>query len=191
MTFLVLGLVLFLGVHSVSILADGWRTRSIAAHGAMVWRVGYSLLSTLGLGLIVWGYGQARLDPVVVYTPPAAMRHLTMLLMLPVFPLLLAAYLPGRLQRAARHPMLAAIKLWALAHLLSNGMAHELLLFGAFLAWAVADRLSLKHRPPRAVPGAPARPANDAIAIGGGLALYLATLFWAHRWVIGVPLIGA
>ena len=125
----------------------------------------------------------------MLYTPPAGLRHLALLLLLPVFPLLFAAYLPGRLSRLASHPMLLAIKLWATAHLLANGTLADVLLFGGFLAWAVADRISVKRRTPEqahAVPGAPPRPMNDAIAIVGGLAVYALTVLWAHRWLFGV-----
>ncbi len=109
--------------------------------------------------------------------------------MLPVFPLLFATYLPGRIRTAVKHPMLVATKTWALAHLLANGMLADVLLFGGFLAWAVADRISLKRRVVRPVAGAPPSPWNDAIAIVGGLALYGITLFWLHRVLIGVPLL--
>lgn len=189
MTLLVLGLLLFLGAHSVSIVAADWRERVIARRGAGAWKGLYSAVSAVGLVLIVYGYGMARQSPVMLYAPPAWMRHVVFLLMVPVFPLLLAAYLPGRLQQAARHPMLAAVKIWAFAHLLANGMVADLLLFGGFLAWAVADRISLKRRPARPVPGAPPSAMNDVIAIVGGLALYIATLLWLHRWLIGMPLL--
>jgi uncharacterized membrane protein len=112
-----------------------------------------------------------------------------MLLMLPVFVLLLAAYFPGRIRAAAKHPMLLATKLWATAHLLANGTLADVLLFGSFLAWAVADRISMKKRTQRAIPGAPPGAANDAIAVVGGLALYALFAFWAHRVLIGMPLL--
>jgi uncharacterized membrane protein len=114
------------------------------------------------------------------------MRHVAMLLMLPVFPLLFAAYLPGRLKRAAKHPMLLAVKFWALAHLLANGTLADVLLFGGFLVWAVADRISMKHRTQRPLPGAPPSAMNDAIAVVGGIVVYLLFVFWAHAWLIGV-----
>ncbi|HET7795908.1 MAG TPA: NnrU family protein, partial [Rhizobacter sp.] len=120
MTLLILGLVLFLGVHSVSIVAPAWRD-AMAARAGLAWRAGYALIAIAGFVLIVHGYGLARQSPVVLYTPPAGLRHLALLLLLPVFPLLFAAYLPGRIKAAAKHPMLAATKLWALAHLLANG----------------------------------------------------------------------
>jgi uncharacterized membrane protein len=149
----------------------------------------YSVAAGIGLALVIVGYGLARRDPVVLYAPPVPLRHLALLLMLPVFPLLFAAYLPGRISRIARHPMLLATKLWATAHLLANGTLADVLLFGGFLVWAVADRISVKRRAPdpaRAVPGAPPRPMNDAIALVGGLAVYALTAFWAHRVLFGV-----
>jgi len=190
MTWLILGLVIFLGVHSVSIVAPAARERWLVQLGEGGWKGLYSLLSFVGLALIVWGYGQARLDPVYLYTPPTGLRHLSALLMLPVFPLLLAPYLPGRIKTLTRHPMLVATKLWALAHLLANGTLADVLLFGGFLVWAVADRISVKRRERsglvRSVPGLPASGLNDVIAIVAGLGLYLLFVFWAHAWLFGV-----
>jgi uncharacterized membrane protein len=184
---LIAGLVIFLGAHSVSIVAPNLRNRMALSLGPVGWQVVYSLVSIAGFVLIVNGYAEARLDPVVVYSPPVWTRHLASLLMLPVFVLLLAAYLPGRIRTATKHPMLTATKLWAFAHLLANGMLHDLLLFGAFLAWAVADRISLKRRTPRPTPALPASKLNDAIAVAGGLALYVVFAMWLHARWIGVP----
>lgn len=186
MTLLILGLVIFLGIHSVSIVAPAWRDAQFAARGEAVWKGGYSLISAVGLVLIVVGYGLARQMPVVLYTPPVWTRHLALLLMLPVFPLFVSAYFPGRIQTAAKHPMLLAVKIWATAHLIANGTLADVLLFGAFLAWAVADRISVKRRPPRPLRTAPRRPVNDAIALVVGLAVYAALLAGGHRWLIGV-----
>lgn len=192
MSLLIAGLLLFLGIHSVAIFTPGLRAGAVERLGLWPWKGVYSLVAIAGFALIVIGYGQARMQPVWLYQPPAGLRHLSMLLMLPVFPLLLAAYLPGRIQRAAKHPMLVATKLWALAHLLVNGGLHDVLLFGGFLAWAVADRISVKRRanvvPP---PGAPATAWNDAIAVVAGLALYVGFVVWLHRALIGVsPMAG-
>jgi uncharacterized membrane protein len=189
MTKLVLGLVLFLGMHSVSIVAPQWRERMAARLGTGPWKALYGLVSLVGLVLVVQGYAAARLSPVVVYLPPAWLDHLGMLLLVPVFPMLLAAYLPGRIQRTLKHPMLVAVKTWAVAHLLMNGMLADVVLFGAFLAWAVADRISLKRRPRRAAVSAPAGRWNDAIAVGGGLAVYVAFVLWLHAWLIGVAVV--
>lgn len=189
MAMLVLGLLLFLGAHSASIVRPGWRDGMVARVGLPAWKGGYALVSAVGLVLIVWGYGLAWQDPVFLYQPPLWLRHVTLLLMLFAFPLLLAAYLPGRIQAAVRHPMLAAVKLWAFAHLLANGTLADVLLFGAFLAWAVADRISLKRRSQRPVPSLPASALNDAIAVVGGLAVYAAFVLWLHAWLIGVPVV--
>ncbi|WP_374595041.1 NnrU family protein [Aquabacterium sp.] len=187
---LLLGLLLFLGAHSASIVAPAWRDARAAQLGEPTWKGVYSLISLTGFALLVWGWAGLRAQPVVLWTPPHGLHHLTLLLMLPVFPLLLAAHLPGRVQRAAKHPMLAATKLWALAHLLANGTLGDVLLFGGFLAWAVADRISVQRRAPRAIPSAPAGALNDAIAVVGGLALYVFFLFKGHAWLIGVsPLV--
>ena len=183
------GLVLFLGIHSVSIVAPGWRNAQIGLRGERTWKGIYSIASALGLALLIVGYGMARREPVVLYTPPVALRHIALLVMLPVFPLLLAAYLPGRIRSAAKHPFLLATKLWATAHLLANGTLVDVLLFGAFLVWAVADRISVKRRAvaeAHDAPAAPARPINDAIAVMGGLAIYGVIVLWVHRWLIGV-----
>jgi uncharacterized membrane protein len=190
MLWLVLGLLVFLGVHSASIVAPAWRDAMAARLGEPAWKGLYSVASAIGFALIVVGYGAARAHPVLVYTPPTFLRHVALLLLVPVFPLLLAAYLPGRIKAAARHPMLLATKIWAAAHLLANGSFADLLLFGGFLAWAVADRISLKRRAPRPVPGAPASPINDAVVIVVGLALYGLFVVWAHAWLTGVAPLG-
>ena len=188
MSYLVAGLLLFLGVHSISIVAPAWRDATAARLG-VGWRGIYSLLSIAGFILIVVGYGIARTASMTFYVPPLWLRHLTALLMLPVFPLLLAAYLPGRIRTTMKHPMLAAVKFWALAHLLANGNLADVLLFGGFLIWAVADRISMKKRTQRAIPGAPPSKANDWIAILVGLAIYFAFVKWLHlRWIGVSPL---
>ena len=190
MALLVLGLLIFLGVHSVSIVAPAWRNAQVQSLGDGRWKGIYALASAVGLVLIVVGFGQARQAPVWLYMPPLALRHVAALLMLPVFPLLLAAYLPGRIHTVARHPMLLATKLWATAHLLANGTLAHVVLFGAFLAWAVADRISVKRRAARPAPGAPAGRWNDLIAVIGGLVLYGATVGFGHLWLIGVSPLG-
>jgi uncharacterized membrane protein len=151
------------------------------------WQGLYSLVALAGFILILWGYGLARADPTVVYTPPPGMRHLTWLLMVPVFPLLIATYAPGRIRAITQHPMLLATLIWAVAHLLANGNLADLLLFGSFLIWAAADRLSMNHRVQRPLPELRTT-ANDVIAIVAGLGMYAAFLFGLHSWLIGVPL---
>lgn len=189
MRWLIPGLVLFLGIHSVAIFAEPWRNRMAAKLGEWPWKGLYSVVAIIGLVLIVYGYGLARQDPVWLYVPPHWLRHVSMLLLLPVFPLLLAAYFPGRIQATLKHPLLVAVKLWALAHLLTNGAAADVTLFGSFLAWAVADRISLKRRSPRPNPALPRSKWNDAISVAGGLGLYLAFVFWLHGALIGIPVI--
>lgn len=184
MSYLIVGLVVFLGVHSIGIFASDWRDRTVKRMGGGPWRGLYSLVSIAGFVVLIWGYGVARQDPIVLYTPPVWTRHLAALLMLPVFPLLLATYLPGRIKTAAKHPTLAAVKFWALAHLIANGTLADVLLFGGFLAWAVADRISFKRRAVRAIPAAPSSKFNDAIAVVGGLGLYVVFVLWLHvRWI--------
>lgn len=189
MTVLIIGLVLFLGPHSVRIFAPAWRDRMISERGEGTWKGAYSLLSLAGLVLIVWGYGLARMDPVVVWYPPVWTRHLSLVLLMPVFVLLVAAYAPGHIKARLKHPMLAAVKLWAVAHLLANGTLADILLFGSFLAWAVVDRISVKRRPVSA-PGhgvsAPPNWANDVIALVVGATLYVSFLLFLHEWLIGV-----
>lgn len=190
MSVLILGLVLFLGVHSVSIVNPSWRESVVAARGEKTWQSIYGLVAIVGFALIVWGYGLAREHPVALYAPPAWLAHVSLLLMVFVFPLLLAAYLPGRIKDATKHPMLAAVKLWAVAHLLANGTLADVVLFGAFLAWAVADRISLKSRVGPPVHGPGRSRYNDLVAIVGGVGLYVLFLLWAHRWLIGVSPLG-
>lgn len=188
MALLVLGLVVFLGIHCVSIVAPGWRDAQVARRGEGVWKGIYSVVSAVGLVLIVVGYGMARQAPLVLWSPPVWTRHLALVLMLAAFVLLAAAYLPGRIQAAAKHPMLLAVKIWATAHLLANGTLADVVLFGAFLAWAVADRISVKRRaggasgPPKRAP----RAMNDALAVVVGLVAWAVFVFGAHRWLFGV-----
>lgn len=190
MTTLIIGLCLFLGTHSLAMVAPGLRASVRARLGERGWKAVYALVSLLGFVLIVHGFALARSAPVVLYTPPPWMRHVTFLFMLPVFPLLIAAYLPGRIKAATKHPMLTAVKFWAFAHLLMNGRLADVLLFGGFLVWAVLDRISLKRRPPVAVLAAPASRWNDAIAIVLGLGLYVFFVAWAHQRLFGVSPLG-
>jgi uncharacterized membrane protein len=189
MSLLIIGLLLFFAVHSISIVNVSWRDQVAARLGVMTWQGLYSVAALAGLVLIIWGYGLARQDPLVLYLPPAWLRQGATVLQVFVFPLLLATYLPGRIQTATKHPMLVATKLWALAHLLANGTLADVLLFGSFLAWAVVDRISLKRRTPPPVSTLPPSRLNDALVIVLGLALYAAFVLWGHGWLIGVPLI--
>lgn len=185
MTKLIAGLVIFLGVHSIRIFAPAWRDRMVERVGLNSWKIRYSLVSLAGFVLIVIGYGAARLEPVVLYNPPFWLRHVAALLMLVAFPVLVSAYFPGRIKAAVKHPMLVATKTWAVAHLLANGMLADMLLFGGFLAWAVLDRIAVGKRGEPAPVAGPIR--NDVIAVVVGVALYVVFVFWAHRWLFGVP----
>jgi uncharacterized membrane protein len=186
MATLIIGLVLFLGAHSISIINASWRNRVVERIGVLPWQGLYSLIAIAGFILIINGYSIAKLDAVILYQPPTWLRHVALLLMVFVFPLLLATYLPGRIKTATKHPMLTATKTWALAHLLANGGLADAVLFGSFLVWAVVDRISLKRRTPLPVPGAPPSRLNDAIAVVFGLGLYVAFLFWLHARLFGV-----
>ena len=186
MLLLIAGLILFFGLHSLAIVAPYWRERMLLFVGTGTWKGIYALLSGLGFILMLVGYAHARQMPVVLYVPPGWLRDISFLLMLPVFPLLLAAYLPGAIQAKAKHPMLAAVKLWATAHLLAIGTLPDVLLFGSFLLWAIVDRISLKRRVTNRPVRASAWCLNDAIAIVLGLALYAGFLFRLHTLLIGV-----
>ena len=188
MIYLVLGLVLFLGVHSISIVAPAWRDRTQARLGN-AWRGLYSLISIAGVIFIVWGYGIARRTPVMLYAPPAWTHYITAVLMLPVFTLFLAAYLPGRIKGALKHPMLLSVMLWAVAHLIATAMLANVVLFGSFLVWAIVDRISFRWRTQRPLPMAPSTKMNDGIAIVAGLLVYFVFEHWLHvRWIGVQPL---
>lgn len=192
MPLLIIGLVLFLGVHSVAIVSPSLRARTIHRLGERAWRSLYALPSLVGFVLICYGFGLARQAPVILYSPPTWLRHAAPIIMLPVFPLVIAAYLPGRIKAAAKHPMLAAVKFWAFAHLLANGSLADVLLFGGFLGWAVADRISLKRRSaPQILRTAPPGPWNDVIAVALGFAIYALLIGWAHVRLFGVSPLGS
>ena len=188
---MILGLILFLGVHTLTTQRD-LRARVIALTGEGGYKIGYALVSLAGLALIVWGFAHYRAAGMIeIWTPPTAFKHIAAALMLPAVILVVAAYIRGRIYTAVRHPMLSGVKLWAAAHLLANGDLGGIILFGSFLGWAVFDRISLKRR---ADPGAPpipvGGPANDLIAVAVGIVAYLALAFAFHPVVIGVPVFG-
>jgi len=192
LTIMVAGLVLFLGIHLVTTRRD-LRARLIASWGEGPYKIGFSLVSAIGLALIVWGFAAYRATGWVdVWSPPRMMKHITEALMLPAVILVVASYIRGRIYATLKHPMLAGVKLWAFAHLLANGDLGSIILFGSVLAWAVIDRISLKHR---ADAGAPPIPVdgvrNDVIAVVVGVVAYLALGGLFHPYVIGVPVFGA
>lgn len=192
MLYLIVGLIIFFGLHSLP-MASAMKANVVSRLGLFPYKGLYSLLSIIGLGLIIYGYGLARVEGTpVLYDPPAWTRHLMMLLMVPVFILLIAAYVQGRIKRTFKHPMLVAVKLWALSHLLVRGDLASVLLFGTFLVWAVVDRISLKRRvdgePMVAIHVDENRPYMDGLVILAGLVLYGWFVWQGHALVTGVPL---
>jgi uncharacterized membrane protein len=188
---LVLGLAVFLGAH-VFVTRREAREALIGRVGEWPYKGLFSLVSLVGLALIVWGYAQYRATGYVqVWMPPTWMRHVTVALVWPAIILVTAAYIPGNIKRTLKHPMLAGIKLWAFAHLLSNGDLGSIVLFGSVLAWAVYDRITLKRRSDAGAPPIPVGGrSNDIIAVVVGTILYLALGFVFHPLVIGVPVFG-
>jgi uncharacterized membrane protein len=192
MALLILGLVIFLGAHSLRIFANDWRARQLARLGDMRWKALYALISIIGFVLIVWGFGLARLQPVVLYVPPLWLRHLNALFTLLAFILVTAAYVPGNhLKAKLGHPMLAGVKCWAFGHLLAAGMLHDVLLFGTFLLWAVIDFVSARRRDRAAGVVYPVGSAKgDAMAVIAGVFGWAVFAFWLHGWLIGVKPMG-
>ena len=193
MLLLILGLVLFLGMHAVTMKRD-LRARLIERFGAGGYKGLYSAVSILGFVLLIYGYGlQRAAGYTVVWEPPVWTRHLALLLNLPIFILLAIGKRPSWLLSRVKHPMLLAVKIWATAHLLANGDLGSMLLFGGFLAWAVMARISTKRRPEEIARSAAmanvAFGRRDVIAIVAGLALYVVFAFWLHPLLIGVPVI--
>ena len=188
---MILGLILFLGVHTLTTRRK-LRAQVIAAMGEGSYKIGYTLLSVAGLALVTWGFSRYRATGWIdVWNPPIALKHITVALMLPAVILVVASYIRGRIYTTLKHPMLTGVKLWAAAHLLANGDLGSIILFGSFLAWAVYDRISLKHRPDAGAPPIPVGgPGNDLIAIAVGIVAYLALAFAFHPVAIGVPVVG-
>ncbi|MBT3065493.1 protein NrnU [Rhodoferax sp. U11-2br] len=193
MLILIAGLILFLGVHSVRIYADDWRTRQQQKWGADAWRGVYAVLSLAGLLLVIYGFGLVRNEPVWIWIPPMGMRHAASLLNLFGFILLAAAYVPGNAIKArVYHPMVAGVKLWAVAHLMANGNLGHLVLFGSFLAWAVADFISARQRDRRNPPtSAPVTKLSATlITVVVGVVAWLVFAFWLHGLLIGIKPFG-
>lgn len=189
MSILVIGLVLFLGVHSLRMIAPAARDSVIARLGEGPYKGIYALASGIGFILIAWGFARASSDFGLVYVPAAWLRHVTMALMLVALILAVASVLPpGRIKRAVRHPLLIGAVIWAVAHLFVNGDLAGLVLFGAFLVWAVVDLFAQASRPV-AVPAAPS-PTSDVVAVVAGTALYALLVWRLHAWLFGVSPIG-
>ena len=190
--YLVAGLVVFLGVHSTRMLADGWRSRTVERLGAKPWKALYTLVSIAGLALVVWGYGVARQEPVQLWSPPAGLRHLAALLTWLAFVLLAAAEVPGnQIKARLHHPMLLGTKVWALAHLLANGTLAGAILFGSFLLWAVTMFASARRRDRReAVLYTPGTASRTVITLAAGTVAWAVFAFWLHGLLIGIRPIG-
>ncbi len=192
MSTLILGLVLFLGIHSVRIFADGARSRFIARHGAGAWKGVYSLLSGLGLAAIVWGYAAARAEPLQLWAAIPGMRHLAGLLVLLAFILMAAAYVPGNgLKARLHHPMLLSVKLWALAHVLARPTLAALLLFGGFLLWSVLAFRAARQRDRAAgTVYASGRAGPTVVTVLVGAAAWYGFVFWVHGAWLGIRPLG-
>ena len=191
--YLIAGLVLFLGVHSTRVFANDWRTKTIARIGEKPFKGGYALLSIIGFVLLVWGYGQARQQGVMLWNPPVAMRHIAALLTLVAFVLLAAAYVPGnQIKAKLHHPMVLGTKVWAFAHLLANGSLADVVLFGSFLVWSVVLYAASRKRDRReGAVYAPGTAGATAITVGVGIVAWAVFAFWLHRVLIGVSPFGA
>lgn len=192
MLILILGLVLFLATHSIRIFAEPWRQGQIARLGEKPWKGIVSLAALLSFALMVWGFGLARAEPVILYQPPFWLKHVTILLTIPAFILLGAANIPGNsLKAAVGHPMVLGVKLWAFAHLLANGGLHHVILFGGLLLWSIVDFAASRRRDRRegvTYPKGGLR--GNLIVIGGGLIGWALFALILHRWLIGVSPMG-
>jgi uncharacterized membrane protein len=192
MSVLILGLVIFLGVHSARVFAEGFRSATIARRGEMAWKGIYTALSIAGFVLIVWGFGLARQQPVLLWNPPVWTRHLAALLLLPAFVLLVAAYVPGNSIKARlHHPMVLGVKTWALAHLIANRWLAGAVLFASFLVWAALSFRAARARDRAAgTVYAPGRLVPTVATVVVGLVLWAVFAMWAHGWLIGVQPFG-
>jgi uncharacterized membrane protein len=188
MSLLILGLVLFLGTHSVRIFAGSWRDAQLARLGEARWKGIFTLVSLAGFGLLLYGFGLARAESAVLWLPPAWTRHLAAMLTLPAFVLLVAAYVPGsHIKAMVGHPMIAGVKLWALAHLLANGKLADVVLFGAFLVWAIVDFVSARRRDRVAARTYPALGwSRDAAVTVIGIVAWVLFARYGHLLLIGV-----
>ncbi len=192
MIIFIIGIIVFLGSHSVRIFADPWRTRMIHQLGEKKWKGLYSLFSLFGFILLIIGYSQARQNTILIWQPPIFMTHLAVLLNLFTF-ILLASSAPNNnaIRLKLKHPMILGVKVWALAHLLANGSLIDLILFGSFLIWAVLDFRSARNRPNSSNETPVISLKATLIAIFFGIAVWLAFIFGLHQWLIGVAPLAA
>jgi uncharacterized membrane protein len=188
MTALILGLIIFVGIHSVRIVSDDFRTRQIAKVGASTWKAMYAAVSLVGFVLIIIGYGITRGEPILVWNPPLWTYHVTICLTIPAFILFAASSVPGtRIRAKVGHPMLAGVKTWAFAHLIANGMLADIFLFGAFLLWSIVAYRSARRRDRKAGTIYAVGPVmRDVTAVFAGLVAWVVFAFWLHVWLIGV-----
>lgn len=192
MNALIIGLAIFLGMHFIHILAPDWRAAQVARMGDKKWKGIFTVASLLGFGLLVWGYGEARPDPVVLWLPPIGLRYIAALLMLPAFILLVAAYVPGNYLKAKiGHPMTASVKLWAFAHLLVNGNLADVLLFGTFLVWAVMSFVTGRKRDRLTGKTYPIGPVSSTVtAVLIGTLVFAIFAGYLHAKMFGVSPLG-
>ncbi|MDB5822616.1 MAG: protein NrnU [Herminiimonas sp.] len=188
MTILVLGLLVFLGSHSIRIFAEPWRTAQVARLGEMSWKLAYTVVSLVGFALLVWGFGLARQGSYVVWTPPFAMRHIAALLTLIAFIFLVATYVPRNgIKARFHHPMTLAVTIWAFAHILANGKLADMILFGSFLIWAKLSFLAARKRDRIAGTKYPAGTLGATVfTIMMGILAWAVFALWLHRPLIGV-----
>lgn len=188
MWILILGLVIFLGNHSIQMYAPGWRDEMVVKIGKLNWRGLYSVFSLGGLGLIIWGFGEARPDAPDLYYAPTWMPHLVMMLMLISFVFMVAGSLPtGYIKARLKHPMITGIIIWAFAHLMMNGDLASVLLFGSILVWAILNRINVDRRSSEALVVKSIFP--DIIALVVGLGLWMLMVHVLHGMLIGVEVI--
>ena len=188
MLIMIIGLLIFLGVHSVRIVAEDWRTAQIQRMGELPWKAAYAVVSIIGLAIAIWGYGQMRLDPTWLWFPPTGLKHAVSLFMIPAFILLVAAYVPcNHIQAKLGHPMLLAVKLWAFSHLLANGRLGDIVFFGAFLVWAIFCFRAARRR--TSGPAEATSVGSTIATVVIGLVAYFVFAMYLHIPITGMPAI--
>lgn len=185
MTWLALGLALFLGIHLTRAVAPTWRQKQIARFGEKAWKGVYTLVSLAGFVLIVWGFSQARLQPIVLWQPIRGMNHAAAALVLIAMILMAAAYVPrNHFKAKLQHPMTLSVKVWAFAHLIANNTLADVMLFGSFLVWSILVFRAARRRP-APVTAAPTL-AGTLATVVAGFALWAFFAFWAHAAWLGI-----